>query len=224
MALFEWQPSYEIGVEVIDQQHQQLVDIINNLHKLLEHSNEQFSANAFDSLLQRLFDYTRYHFTTEEDLMAESGYPEDQLHKHKRQHQRFIAELNASQLDIDSLTRSDAEIIQAFLVNWLQNHILKVDTTLIPFLVSDPETLAKETQELDNTRHGVGNSTPESSARALSLTRVQTWSVNSAMEELTELAEYACRKPHDFAQDKQKQSRLAYLAHKLKLDLSALLK
>ena len=46
MALFEWQPSYEIGVEVIDQQHQQLVDIINNLHKLLEHSNEQFFSKC----------------------------------------------------------------------------------------------------------------------------------------------------------------------------------
>ncbi len=133
MSLFRWKPEYAVGIKVIDDQHQILVGLINRLHDAIE---DHFQDTSLESILEELFDYTRYHFTTEETLMAQYGYEKDKLAKHKKQHQLFIAELNSSQTDSDKLTREDAALIQEFLVNWLKNHILKVDTKLAEFLLN----------------------------------------------------------------------------------------
>ncbi|GLQ29731.1 bacteriohemerythrin [Litoribrevibacter albus] len=133
MSLFRWKPEYAVGIKVIDDQHQILISLINKLHDAIE---SQFESASLESILEELFDYTRYHFTTEETLMAQYGYTEEKLTKHKKQHQLFIAELNSSQADIDKLTIEDAALIQEFLVNWLKNHILKVDTKLAEFLLN----------------------------------------------------------------------------------------
>jgi len=141
MSLFHWKPEYAVGIKVIDDQHQILVKLINKLHDAIE---SYFEDISLDSILQELFDYTRYHFTTEETMMAQYGYTEEKLTKHKKQHQLFIAELNASQTDVDNLTREDAALIQEFLVNWLKNHILKVDVQLADFLLNTEELLNAE--------------------------------------------------------------------------------
>jgi hemerythrin len=134
MSLFHWKTDYEVGIAIIDDQHKVLVHLINKLHHLIETTLEQAS---FEALLQELFDYTRYHFTTEEQLMEDAGYPNDEIERHKKQHQRFVVELNGTQTDLETLTKDDAVIIQNFLVNWLKNHILKVDMDLAEFLIAN---------------------------------------------------------------------------------------
>ena len=132
MSLFRWKPEYAVGIKVIDDQHKVLVGLINKLHDAIE---DHFQEVALETILQELFDYTRYHFTTEEELMEQYGYEPEKLEKHKKQHQRFISELNSSQADMEILTREDAALIQEFLVNWLKNHILKIDTQLAEYLL-----------------------------------------------------------------------------------------
>lgn len=157
MSLFRWKPEYAVGIKVIDDQHQILVGLINKLHDAIE---SHFEDTSLESILEELFDYTRYHFTTEETLMAKYGYEADKLSKHKKQHQLFIAELNSSQADIDNLSIEDAALIQEFLVNWLKNHILKIDTQLAEFLLNhegvhnhQPETELNDTTIRINRQH-----------------------------------------------------------------------
>lgn len=133
MSLFRWKPEYAVGIKIIDEQHQVLVQLINQLHDAIE---DHFRTISLENILQQLFDYTHYHFTTEEELMVRYNYQPDQFEKHKKQHKQFIAELNSSQADLDNLTREDAALIQEFLVNWLKSHILKVDTQLAEFLLN----------------------------------------------------------------------------------------
>ncbi|GAA3931638.1 bacteriohemerythrin [Litoribacillus peritrichatus] len=189
MTLFRWKPEYAVGIKQIDNQHQTLIALINELHDAIESS---FTPEKLNSVLQRLFDYTRYHFTTEENLMEASGYPSDKLKKHKKQHQLFIAELNGCQTDLDSMSVEDAIIIQEFLVNWLKNHILKIDTQLAEYLISHPIQTPQS------------NETPDSSANLAENTR-------RIAEEIKEIAEHAYRD----TLPKEQAVRLLYLADKL---------
>ncbi len=146
MSLFYWKPEYSVGIKKIDSQHQSLILLINELHDSIE---SNFSEQSFENILKKLFDYTRYHFTTEEEMMEASNYPKGQLTKHKKQHQLFIAELNGCQTDIENVSLEDAVIIQEFLVNWLKNHILKIDTQLAKYLLDETQNnhlLSKTTQ------------------------------------------------------------------------------
>ena len=64
--LLTWGSSLVVGIEVIDQQHQRLLKIFNNLVVAQTESN---SADILKANLADLSKYTRYHFGTEEEMM-----------------------------------------------------------------------------------------------------------------------------------------------------------
>lgn len=68
------------GISTIDQQHRQLVAMLNGL-------NDAVQDNAAREDIYRLIDeviaFTRLHFDTEEQLMLESGFPGLEWHRNK---------------------------------------------------------------------------------------------------------------------------------------------
>jgi len=70
-----------------------------------------------------MIDYTDFHFTAEEKLMAEHDYPG--LEEQKKQHEEFKTTLNniLQDLNEDGPTDALAESINTFLINWLSGHI-----------------------------------------------------------------------------------------------------
>lgn len=84
MAYWIWDSSYEIGIPVIDKQHQRLVQYINELHEAFMAKN----ASKVPEILAALTDYTVSHFAFEEALMEEAGY--SYIGPHKKVHEAFI--------------------------------------------------------------------------------------------------------------------------------------
>lgn len=62
-----WTPELVTGVRQIDLQHQELIDLINELESA--HESGQHTA-ALSEVLPRLTGYALFHFATEEGLMA----------------------------------------------------------------------------------------------------------------------------------------------------------
>jgi hemerythrin-like metal-binding protein len=117
-----WKDEYSVGVERIDRQHQHLFEIVN---KLVERPSSPEDSGVFSEILAEMVSYAREHFTDEEELMQEYGYPEIELHK--KQHAYFIdttAELSISFMDNK---RTATEEITEFLILWLTTHVLKSD-------------------------------------------------------------------------------------------------
>ena len=117
-----WKDEYSVGVERIDRQHRHLFEIVN---KLIERSAASPDVNLVSQTLTEMLNYAKEHFTDEEELMEEYGYPEIELHK--KQHAYFIkttAELSINALNNQSMV---AREIAEFLVLWLTTHILKMD-------------------------------------------------------------------------------------------------
>ena len=117
-----WKDEYSVGVEKFDHQHQHLFEITN---KIIEHSGTSEDSGLVSETLTEMINYAREHFTAEEVLMQEYGYPE--IESHKEQHDYFIdttAELAISFMDNRNTTAGE---IAEFLKLWLTLHILKCD-------------------------------------------------------------------------------------------------
>ena len=117
-----WKDEYSVGVEKFDHQHQHLFEITN---KIIEHSGTSEDSGLVSETLTEMINYAREHFTAEEVLMQEYGYPE--IESHKEQHDYFIdttAELAVSFMDNRNTTAGE---IAEFLKLWLTLHILRCD-------------------------------------------------------------------------------------------------
>lgn len=120
MTLLHWTDDLNTGIQVIDNQHQRIVDYINQLdHAQREHSREEVAT-----VLDELVDYTLSHFAFEESLMEEAGYP--YINAHKRVHQLFVKRVADYQQRFKMEEDIAAELLNT-LRAWLINHIKNDD-------------------------------------------------------------------------------------------------
>ncbi|MDR3346137.1 MAG: bacteriohemerythrin [Campylobacteraceae bacterium] len=127
MAYWDWSPSYELGINVIDKQHQRIVEYINELQDVLKTRDKERIA----ATIVGIADYTVSHFAFEESLMSEAGYP--MLAPHKKVHEAFIQTVGKYQ----SAFREGNDItgqLMAELQIWLTHHILNDDKDYSPFV------------------------------------------------------------------------------------------
>lgn len=130
MKFVQWiDDKYSVGIQNIDEQHQMLIKIIN---EVFEAKTKDLGKVTIAGVLKRMADYAQIHFKDEEALMAEYGYPE--LEGHREAHQYFITKVGefnrGFNLDQDTLT----EDMLDFLKNWLLKHIMETDKRYGPFL------------------------------------------------------------------------------------------
>ncbi|MDA9983424.1 bacteriohemerythrin [Gammaproteobacteria bacterium] len=126
-----WKDSYSVGIKTIDEEHKNLLRLINNLQSAVRYyTGEEFERRA----LAELIEYTKVHFAREEDLMKKYGFPG--YEEHKRQHVEMTARAQkmVSRYEQDALGAMDE--ISTFLRDWLINHINGTDQQYSEFLIS----------------------------------------------------------------------------------------
>lgn len=127
--LLTWKHSSDVGVRAMDDQHAVIIDTMNELRLALIRSHQKASANE---LLNKLINYTRMHFQSEELLLNSNGYPG--LIQHREEHQRLMAQLE------DTVSRlQHGEIVNineflTFLHNWFVRHVEGLDKKYGPWL------------------------------------------------------------------------------------------
>jgi hemerythrin len=141
MSFWSWDPSLSVGIEIIDRQHQRIVDYINDLHSAhLEKDQDKVSA-----VLAGLRDYTLTHFTFEEDLMESSGYPLSETHK--MVHNSFVAHLDKL-VEQHENGKDVSRKLMSMLQVWLTNHIKNDDkdySSIVKEMLSQHEGWFKRT-------------------------------------------------------------------------------
>jgi hemerythrin len=127
--MYEMKPEYYTGIDFIDQEHTKLFAIANEAYELL---TNQFIPDKYDYIMQvinELKDYTKYHFSHEEEYMNSIGYR--RIFSQKVSHNEFIDKLD--EYDSNSIDENQKESLLElidFLNSWLVNHILKSDTLI----------------------------------------------------------------------------------------------
>ncbi|WP_262966819.1 bacteriohemerythrin [Methylobacter psychrophilus] len=131
MSLITWSDKLAVGVEIIDQQHQKLVQLINGLHA---HMVAGDAPEIMCKVLDRVIEYTGFHFETEEQLMQEYDYPYSTTHK--RQHIDLVNTAVSLQEKLKTGNTHITMETMHFLQDWLQHHILETDKKFAAYLKS----------------------------------------------------------------------------------------
>ena len=126
----EFTDEYLVGIEFVDEQHRRLFNIVDRAYRLIRENKEEDHTEDIRDILRRLQEYTEFHFGEEEAYMKKIHY--EGLEAQLRAHHGFIDRLNsAAQEDLENEGAEHLEELVEFLLNWLIQHILKMDK-LIP--------------------------------------------------------------------------------------------
>ena len=129
MELMTWKPAYVIGIELVDEHHQRLFELVNQLHRALLAGG---GREAVDVALKALLEYTTYHFGAEEELMRSIGYPG--LEEHRRQHAALVEKTLEM---VGRYQKGDQEVsmpLVHFVKEWLYEHTTTSDRKIGRFL------------------------------------------------------------------------------------------
>ncbi len=136
MSIIKWSNSLMIGNKQIDDEHQVFVSIINELHTYIV---EQRGNEQTKQIVTKLYDYSKYHFAHEEELMESIGYP--RLETHKTEHAVFSLELDVLSRTEDYKNIYALECLFNFATNWLFEHIKHSDKDIARFLHEKDRTI-----------------------------------------------------------------------------------
>ena len=112
----EWNESYNIGIDVIDKQHRQILDYINALEEIRGAGQH----DRIKEVLNDLIDYTQSHFSFEENLLEQVSY--QYLPSHRGIHELFVKRLNDYRLKFEKGESIENDLYR-LLSKWLINHI-----------------------------------------------------------------------------------------------------
>ncbi len=126
MALMQWDESMSVDVEEIDIQHKKLIQLINEAYEAIQRHDERMMT----TLIDKMRDYAKIHFATEEALIKKHGFPD--IEAHKFQHAKFnntVDDFKKNQFEKTNFSQ-----IFIFLSRWLTSHIMEDDMQYVPFM------------------------------------------------------------------------------------------
>ncbi|APW46328.1 bacteriohemerythrin [Rhodoferax antarcticus] len=125
----QWREQFNVGTDLIDSDHQYLLEIINKAERSLLTDN----FHQLTALLDELARYGKMHFEREEIIARAPGYPiAGQL---RVSHGQPVAKLAEFCHGLDTVwTQDSIAAFTSFLRDWLLNHVIKEDMLMKPWL------------------------------------------------------------------------------------------
>jgi len=125
-----WDDAYSVGFEPIDNQHKELVKIINELFNSCK-KGAAAADKVFLHAIKEAANYAVNHFSDEDKYMVKVGFPK--LAEHRKQHDDFVATVLKSINEFEAGKTAPIDLAH-FLKNWLLNHIAISDKQYAPYL------------------------------------------------------------------------------------------
>lgn len=125
----KWKKSFSVGIDLIDEDHKKLLGMINQLQTAAHYQTDDA---LIESTLNELIEYTKYHFSREEQLMEKNNYPD--YEEHKKQHEQMVNQVTQfiNEYRVDK-TRTIDNVVM-YLKTWLVNHINGSDQKYTPYM------------------------------------------------------------------------------------------
>jgi hemerythrin len=129
--LIAWSDTFSCGIKIIDTQHKELVDLVNEMfhHATGDDKNER---EYFYKVIQKAVNYIRIHFATEEKIMRAinySGYAE-----HKKAHDIFVLKIVENIRSYETEKRYTLYSFTKFLKDWILSHIAVMDKQYFTYI------------------------------------------------------------------------------------------
>ena len=133
MAL-KWRDQLSVGNEVIDADHKQLIENLNQVEKYIEIKNKRGLTTSLDNLYQ----FYKKHSASELKIAGAVSYP--QVSQLKACHEELLKSLEQVRSELISeptpteSTQSSIAGFNSFVKDWLTNEVIKENLPLKPFL------------------------------------------------------------------------------------------
>ncbi|HJM90896.1 MAG: hemerythrin domain-containing protein [Alphaproteobacteria bacterium] len=124
--------SFEIEVELIDNDHRRLVEIINEITQAIDDDQPEECARLVPDFVA----FTKRHFAREEALLEKNGYP--QVDKHRRHHASLDDKMKTMEALALNVVDSPAarDTLRKELVFFLMDDVINEDMDFKNFLVN----------------------------------------------------------------------------------------
>ena len=126
-----WEPAFEVGHALVDDQHRALLDRCNRLADHCQPGGDIDQDRRFDQAFDALKALARAHFDAEAALLAERGYPD------LEDHQIACDEFDYLVDEIVTTDHFDRLELQRFLVLWWTGHVAGTAPSMRSFLAGD---------------------------------------------------------------------------------------
>ena len=129
MEKIAWSDDYSVGIELLDRQHQQIVDVIN---RLIQEAKVDVGSETISILLTRLTAYADEHFRMEEQLLQKHEYPG--LSEQKNEHLEYRKKIAHFCLETINHDESVPRDLLRYIRDWWNLHILELDMDFKTYL------------------------------------------------------------------------------------------
>ena len=123
--LLQWKKEFSVGVPSIDHEHQELIELINELYTELESGQSDTTVTDF---LGEIYAQISAHFALEEMMMREHRY--DQYDEHKIDHERLLDDIRDMIDDYQDQRSVDDRDLSSRLDSWFSGHFKTHDARL----------------------------------------------------------------------------------------------
>lgn len=125
MSLIEWNSRFAVGIDKVDTDHRELIELINQLHDRLKFGAKR---SAIVNLFADLHGRVSKHFAYEEAIMRSRHY--DQYEEHQADHQYLLDEITNIMCDWEGNSRVNNEATTERLYGWFCRHFQTHDARL----------------------------------------------------------------------------------------------
>jgi len=119
-----WDDKYSTGIELIDEQHKELIVLTNELFQACM-AGEGAVQTVFRDAMSRMVDYVQLHFTAEQELLQRIKFPN--YAEHKSQHDKLIHEILNAVKSHKEGKKFVPNLFVRTLRDWILGHIAVYD-------------------------------------------------------------------------------------------------
>lgn len=125
MTLIAWKDEFSVGVESVDQEHREMIELINGLDNAMA---EDADCTTVVSTLGEIYAKISAHFALEERIMRDADYGE--FASHKEDHEQLLDSLLTIIDSVDDNGRYDRSELSSSLDHWFTDHFRTHDANL----------------------------------------------------------------------------------------------
>jgi len=125
MTLLTWQPEFSVGVEAVDFEHREMIDLINRLYEEMEGKKD---ADSIERFLGDIHATISAHFALEERMMRRANYPEYEAHKND--HEDLLDQVRDLMDIFVASPEKGVLVLQKQMSAWFESHFSTFDARL----------------------------------------------------------------------------------------------
>jgi len=125
MSLLQWKPEYSVGIQSMDDEHREMIDLINSTYEKLKSDTD---ADQVEDCLGEILSTISMHFALEERIMRKAGYGEFQAHKDD--HELLLDRLRDLMDDFFVDPTNGSSRLEQSLSDWFAGHFSTFDARL----------------------------------------------------------------------------------------------